>query len=297
MRIFHHSQHRSHSSFIILFIVLVIQVSCVSIKPSTVQLSAQVGERISEMEKLHQLAIQRYFDMEKQKIEDFLSKTWEPLFLKNFIGTSQILQLLQNVKKVDDNGKSILKEGISLYLEDKSEADKAATELVNKLTETRKEEDGVVRTILAKYVEDKNLNTAVIHVSSLLGTDEPARIIFDFTEAAHQEMQAQRKEMLAPIEEARAEAVATLSEAYAEMIRGQSTITGRLEAAAKRSGQQDELLDRLGVGKIPAELTDKMISISEKVNEGLSKAQEVANKQKNGDGGDILSAIKDALKK
>src|SRR5690606_33146561 len=136
------------------------------------------------------------------------------------------------------------------------EADKAATELVNKSTETRKEEDGVVRTILARYVEDQKLNSAVIHISSLLGTDEPARIIFDFAEAAHQEMQAQRKEMLEPIEKARAEAVATLSEAYAEMIRGQSTITGRLEAAAKRSGQQDELLDKLGVGKIPAELTD-----------------------------------------
>ena len=183
------------------FYILLYCASCTSIKPSTVQLSSEVGERITEMEKLHQTAIQRYFDAEKQKVEDFLTDTWEPLFLKNFIGTSQVLGLLQNVSKIDDKGQNILKKGITIYLADKSEADKAASELVEKITESRKGEDNAVRTILSRYIEGNKLDAAVIHITSLLGTDEPARIIFDFAEAAHKEMDAQRKEMLAPIEQ------------------------------------------------------------------------------------------------
>jgi hypothetical protein len=276
------------------FFFISLFVGCVSIKPSTVQLSVAVGERLSEMEKIHQLAIQKYFDMEKQKVEDFLTNTWEPQFLKNFLGTSQVLDMLQNVSKIDDRGRRSIKSGISRYLTDTSEAERATKELVAKLTETRKGEDGLVRTVLTKFVENNKLDAAVIHVSSLLGTDEPARIILDFAEAAHEEMLAQRKEMLAPIEQARAEAVASLSEAYAELIRGQSTITGRLEAAARRSKQQDELLNKLGVGQVPKELVDKMTDITNKVNKGLGAANTAVKKLKDGEG--VISAFKDAFK-
>lgn len=274
--------------------VLSLFIGCVSIKPSTVQLSTQVGERLSEMEKIHQLAIQKYFDMEKQKVEDFLTNTWEPQFLKNFLGTSQVLDMLQNVAKVDDRGRNAIKNGIARYLIDTSEAERATKELVAKISETRKGEEGLVRSVLSNFVENNKLDAAVIHVSSLLGTDEPARIILDFAEAAHEEMLAQRKEMLAPIEQARAEAVASLSEAYAELIRGQSTITGRLEAAARRSKQQDELLNKLGVGEVPKELVDKMTDISNKVNKALGAASSAVKKLQDGDS--VISAFKEAFK-
>lgn len=270
--------------------------ACVSIKPSTVELSTQVGQRMSEMEKIHQLALQRYFDMEEKRIEDFLTNTWEPLFLKNFLGTSGILQLLQNTAAIDDKGKRILAEGIALYLTDRTEADKAATDLVAKLTTSRKDEAAMVKSVLVRYVEDKKLENAVTHIVALLGTDEPAQIILEFAEAAHREMLAQRKEMLAPLQQARAEAVSTLSEAYAELIRGQSTITGRLEAAAKRSKQQDELLGKLGVKPVSVALATKMADVSGKVTNALTKAQEVVDKQKPGEKINIVSAIKDALR-
>ncbi|MGZ8556764.1 MAG: hypothetical protein ACXWWC_00445 [Chitinophagaceae bacterium] len=285
----------AHLSILFLLLLTTFTFSCVSIQPSTVQLSAQVGERMSEMEKLHQLAIQRYFDMEKEKVENFLTNTWEPLFLKNFLGTSGVLQLLQNVSKIDERGKNILKEGITEYLTDKSEAEKAANDLISRLNESRKGEEGAVRTVLNKYVEDKKLDAAVIHISSLLGTDEPARIIFDFAEAAHREMQVQRKEMLAPIEQARTEAVASLSEAYAELIRGQSTITGRLQAAGKRSKQQDELLDKLGIGQITKEVTTRLANVSSKVDKALSVANNLIDKGKNNNADSILNSLRSSL--
>lgn len=267
--------------------------SCVSIKPTTVELSAQVGQRISEMQNIHQLALQRYFDMEKQKVEDFLTNTWEPLFLKNFLGTSNILALLQNVSRMDEQTKNILKEAMTPYLMDKTKAEKLTTDLVGKISVIRKGEDEIVRTTLTGAVAPERLDAAVIHISSLLGTDEPARIIFDFAEAAHQEMQAQRKELLAPIEEAKAQAAAALSEAYSELIRGQSTITGRLEAAAKISKQQDELLGKLGISRISKEATDRLTSISSKVNDALKAVGDA----KGGDAGAILKALKEGLNK
>lgn len=269
-------------------------ISCVSIKPSTVQLSAEVGERISEMQGIHQLALQRYFDMEKQKVETFLTEKWEPLFLRNFLGTSRVLPMLQNVAKIDDKGRAAIREAIALYLVDKKEADKAAKELVDKVSDSRRGEDGVIRTVLTRFVEDNQVDAAVIHVSSLLGTDEPARIIFDFAEAAHKQMLAQRNEMLAPIEQARAEAMAALAEGYSELIRGQSTITGRLEAAAKRSRQQDELLDKLKL-RISDDVVNRMAGFSAQVNQALSAANAIIEKRKEGGSGDIISTIRDGL--
>ena len=276
------------------FFLAILQTACVSIKPSTVQLSNEVGQRLSEMEKIHHLALSRYFDMEQQRVEEFLTNTWEPLFLKNFLGTSNILSLLQQAPSIAEQQRLILKEGIALYLDDKAEADRAAKELFAKLSDSRKGEEEVVKTVLTRYIDKDQLNRAVVHINRLLLSEDPARIIFEFTEAAHQQMQAQRKEMLAPILAARMEALASLSASYAELIRGQSTITGRLQAAARRSKQQDELLNQLKLNPSEA-LVDKMTSITSKVNRALSVAQSAANAKKEGSTNDALKAIKDAL--
>lgn len=257
------------SLFTVLLLSLILT-SCGSvIRSSTVQLSADVGNRITEMEALHQLALQRYFDMEKAKVEDFLTQTWEPLFLKNFLGTSQVLQMLQNVSRIDETNRNQLQAAFADYLTDPSEAKKATDDLVGKLNESRKAEDGVIRTIVTDYVEDDKIDAAVIHITSLLGTDDPARIIFDFTQAAHVEMNAKREALLAPIEHAKAEAAAELSGAYAQLIRGQSTITGRLEAAAKVSNEQDKLLGALGFNRATKTLQTKLSNFTTNVDKAL----------------------------
>jgi hypothetical protein len=269
--------------------------SCVSIKPSTVQLSAEVGARISEMEKLHQMAVQRYFDMEKQKVGDFMKSTWEPLFLKNFLGTSQVLDALQKVSTFSADTRMVLQESIAKYLDDTTEAPKATADLIKALDAARSAEPGVVRTTLQRFVNDNKLDAAVIQVSSVLGTDEPARIIMDFAQAAHDEMDARRKSLMEPIEQARLETSAALSEAYAELIRGQSTITGRLEAAARVSRQQDELLDKLRLNDISKTVTDKLSSITTAVNKALNDANNALQGVDPNNKSKVLSDLKKAL--
>jgi hypothetical protein len=197
-------------------VINLVFVSCVSIKPSTVELSTEVGKRIVDMQNSHQILVSRYFDLEKKKIEDFITETWEPKFLANFMKTSNVMEILKTDPK-------------------------------------------------------------------------PENVIMDFADAAHVEMQKQRNLMLAPIEEAKLQSTTALNDAYAELIRGQSTITGRLEAATKRSQQQDELVGKLKLGDISTKATESLVNISTKVQNALDKAKSV-------DVSAVLKTLTDALK-
>ncbi|MEM9821823.1 MAG: hypothetical protein AAF985_12155 [Bacteroidota bacterium] len=289
------------SSLLSLFLLVFFLSSCGSvIRQSTVQLSADVGNRITEMEHLHQLAIQRYFDVEKKKVEDFLTNTWEPLFLKNFLGTSQILQLLQNTSKIDESLQNQIKDVFSEYLTDPSEAGEASQKLVNALNQSRDSEEGVVKTVVSDYVEDDKITAATIHINSLLGTDSPAKLILDFAEAAHTEMNSRRQSLLAPIEQARSETIAELSAAYAELVRGQSTITGRLEAAAKVSQEQDRLLGVLGVNNATQKLQSKLSNFTTKIDGALGIVNGLAAEDSSGNvnlPSNILQTLQSELEK
>jgi hypothetical protein len=220
--------------------------------------------------------------MEREKIEDFLTNTWEPLFLENFLGTSQVLQQLQNVSAIDDFNRNNIQVAFASYLTDASEAKEATDAVVNKLNSTRKNEGSAIRSIVSDFVEDDQIDACVIHITSLLGTDEPARIIFEFAEAAHIEMNNRRRSLLAPLEQAQAETVAELSAAYAELISGHSTITGRLEAAAKVTEQQDQLLGTLGINKTTKDLQAKLVDLTTKVDEALSSAGKIITTDSSG---------------
>lgn len=204
------------NKLIVLHFAFYFLTSCVSIKPSTVELSDEVGKRIVDMQTSHQILVSRYFDLEKKRIEDFITETWEPKFLTNFMKTSNVMELLKTDPK-------------------------------------------------------------------------PEKVIMEFADAAHVEMQKQRNSMLAPIEEAKLQTTTALNDAYSELIRGQSTITGRLEAAAKRSTQQDELVGKLKLTDVSNKITTDLASFSTKLQEALAKAKNVDLTQ-------VLKTITDALK-
>jgi hypothetical protein len=210
------TNNRQSLNGFVLLISLSFLTSCVSIKPSTVELSDEVGKRIVDMQSSHQILVSRYFDLEKKRVEDFLTETWEPKFLTNFMKTSNVMEILKTDPK-------------------------------------------------------------------------PENVIMDFADAAHVEMQKQRNLMLAPIEEAKLQTATALNDAYSELIRGQSTITGRLEAAAKRSTQQDELVGKLKLTDVSNKITTDLTGFSTKLQDALAKA-------KNVDLTAVLKTITDALK-
>jgi len=277
---------------IYLSILTLILSGCFSINPSTVQLSERVGVQLAEMETLHILTVQRYFDGEREKIKHCLTNTWEPLFLKNFLGTSNVLSMLQNVSTFEDTTRENITEGLKLYLNDPTESEAAAKTILDNLNISRQGEQEAVRSVLNDYVEDDRLEAATVHISSLLGSDNAAQIILEFAEAAHEEMQAQREALLAPLEAKRETVIAELSGAYSVLVRGQSTITGRLDAASKRTGDRDFLMDKLGVGKTPDLIMQQLSGISTQVDKALSGANRVLNKGE----GDPIKGVIDILK-
>jgi hypothetical protein len=163
---------------IVPFLLLLLYLAgCATISPSAVQLSSEVGSRITEMEELHQLALQRYFEVEKRRVEDFLKNEWEPLFLKNFLGTSGILKDLQKTREIDENMRLVMLETASEYLSDPDEAENLVNELRSGLNNARKGEPDLIRSLLKRYIEDDLIDAAATHFTSILGTDDRRRLM------------------------------------------------------------------------------------------------------------------------
>lgn len=80
-----------------------------TIGPAPAKLSAEVGDRISEMHELHQLALKHYFESERKQVETFLQEKWVPLFLKNFLSTSQLMEDLRHLDKESNQLPLIIK--------------------------------------------------------------------------------------------------------------------------------------------------------------------------------------------
>jgi hypothetical protein len=108
-------------------------------------------------------------------------------------------------------------------------------------------------------------------------------------------MLERRRQLVVPVELARMEAVSTVSEAYAELIRGQGAITGRLEAAARISRQQDALLHGVGLDSIANGVTGKLLGISEKVTRAINEAEKAIKKTGNNNSIDVIETLRKNL--
>ena len=291
---FNEERPRPRHILILSFVFLFFFTGCATIRQPTVDLSAEIGKRINEMQELHLLAINQYFDMEVTKVVDFLENKWEPTFLKNFWAISGIEQMLQNVQHFDPD-RTALEEALSGYLLDPSEAEQAIGKLALRINDSRKTEKIVVRSLLSDYVEDDQLEAATLHITSLLGTDSAAQLVLEFAEAAHDQMNEQRMLMLGPIEQLRSEAVAELTVAYADIIRGQSTLTGRLQAAAKLTEEKDRALQAMGVKDFADGLKQKLGNVSVAVDKALNKVDSMIPGIENMEEGEIINALPGAV--
>lgn len=96
-------QWQRFSAVLVVFCAIVIfNVGCATMGPAPAKLSAEVGDRISEMQGLHQLALKRYFESERKRVETFLQEEWVPLFLKNFLSTSELMEDLMHLESASD---------------------------------------------------------------------------------------------------------------------------------------------------------------------------------------------------
>lgn len=269
----------TYFNFVKFVSIAIVIAGCGTISPATVQLSTELTLRSKDLEKSHIAAFNGFFDSEQQRIDKFLKEKWIPLYLRNFLGTSQILEDLKKRESIGIQTRSIIKEAVAGYLTDPDEeAMKLSDEIVDKLNSLRRNENNTIRDIVKEYIPANKQEAAIIHVTSLLNVETPAVLIMDFAEEANKTISNQRRELLAPIEEARRNALKELSSAYADLYTGQAMITGRLEAAARKDQQQAGLINALSKEGTAAKINQKLATFSKALNNVFTDIESVQEK-------------------
>ncbi|UCE23158.1 MAG: hypothetical protein JSU74_07575 [Candidatus Zixiibacteriota bacterium] len=274
---------------------------CATMGPAPAKLSAEVGDRVAEMEGLHLHAIKSFFDSERKRVEDFLEKRWIPLYLRNFLGTSRLMEEIERSKSIGDEDKEALKIALEDYLDDPDEAEKAADEIVAAISGVRNQESEKIRGVLKKYVEDELVDAALYHIVSLVGAPDPGLIILEWAQDAQEQINLQRRDMLQPLDEAERTITSELIAAYADIQKANGVVTARLEAAAKLKESQDRMLETFGVRDEVGKLRSKLADISHAVGQGIAKASGViddmdeATTEDKGLLNDAISVLKEEL--
>jgi hypothetical protein len=75
---------------------------CASIPPEAPELSAQLGTRISSLEAAHTRLVEEYFAGKREKVEDFLTSAWTPVFAREFFSDPAVEAMWQKVAASDD---------------------------------------------------------------------------------------------------------------------------------------------------------------------------------------------------
>ena len=199
--------------------VIIVGLGCASfvgcaakIPAGAVQLSRIVGQQISVVQASHEMAVAYYFDLSRERVEDFLVQQWIPVFLENFVPDSALLEKLQSPKPFDD-----------------ARVDRLRQELV-----------GV-------GLNGDELTRVVGAVESAFGDATRGREILQFAEAAVGEIETQRRALVEPLSNQEQVALTALRATYAQLLEAQVTITAHLESAREVQVQQDLLLQRFNL--------------------------------------------------
>jgi regulator of sigma D len=68
--------------------------ACASVPPEAAELSRIAGQRVAALQAAHEAAITSYFELSRQRVEDFLDNRWVPQFLADFVPSSGLLQMM-----------------------------------------------------------------------------------------------------------------------------------------------------------------------------------------------------------
>ena len=222
--------------------------SCAKVPEEAVSLSIVVGNRIAVVQTSHEKFVRKYFDLARMRVEDFLVNRWIPEFLETFVQDAKLMKKLENPKPFEQ-----------------AEIDQLREEL-------------------QRVVQARKLNQAVSAVESALGDSERGKITLEFAEAALEEIQAQRTELIQPLNQLETTAVAEIRGAYAELIQMQSSVTAFVKSVRKVNVEQDAILQRLGLLKARDQAVDRVISLNDRIvslTQQAGTAKEIIAKIKN----------------
>jgi len=206
--------------------------SCVSVPQDAVVLSNLVGTQIAEHRASHEEFVRLYYARSRDVVEMFLRDRWVPEYLERFVGQSGVMDLLATPDEVfgDDTLERLREEILAVS------------------------GIGEVRTPLI-----------IEAVSRVIGDSERGEIMLDFARVALDEIEAQRSELIEPMNQQERVVLDHLAESYAQLQQAQTQVTAYLASAREVTRSQDEILDAMGIRRFRDDALERAVRLSEEL--------------------------------
>ncbi len=214
---------------------------CMKVSQQSVVLSSVVTQRISAMQASHEAFVTSYFRATSERIEDFISHRWIPVFLENFVA------------KADSHG-----HGLDEVLEE-------ATPF------TPEQETRLKASLLSAGVT--NPEPVLKALRHALGGAERGEIVLQFAEAAASEIMRKRKSLLNPIKELERKTLQELRLSYAQIQEAQSAVVGHLRSLKSVQDEQDKVLQKVGLLEKRDRVVEKAIDVNESITSILDSGE------------------------
>jgi hypothetical protein len=89
--------------------------------------------------------------------------------------------------------------------------------------------------------------------------------MLDFAQVAMAEIEAQRSELLDPLDQQEQEVLEYLAESYAQLQQAQAQVTAYLASVQEVTRAQDEVLETMGIRELRDDAFDRAVRLSERL--------------------------------
>lgn len=204
--------------------------ACARVPSQAVVLSRTVGQRLVDLQTSHEAFVRAYFQVTRQRLNDFLVNQWTPTFLGKFVETSDLMNKLQNVQPLTDEQKSRL-----------------------------------LASLQAASISSSDQSKVMQAVSSTLGSADRGNLVLQFSKAAMEQIELKKKSLLDPVDELERQTLTELAKSYTQIQEAQSTVTAHLSSISKVTEEQDKVLKQLGLFQTRDAVIDKAIDANQKI--------------------------------
>jgi hypothetical protein len=225
-------------------VVFLLVFGCASAPRETVELAEIVDRQIAEMQASHEKFVRLYYGKLRDDVDHFMEQKWIPQFLANVVeGTGPSSEQFRNDLDM-------------------------AYKLATLDWESAVQIDGI---------QDENVRRAVRGALETLVAQEQATlgmVLLDFSEAAQEQINKQRKLLVQPIDEQEGYVLDQLRAGYADLLRGSTAIKGYLMSVVDLVEQRDVILRKVGALETQRKMMDLAVGLSDGAVRTLDVAEE-----------------------
>jgi hypothetical protein len=218
---------------------LLLTTSCASVPKEAVELSTLVGEQITSVQASHEAFVSEYFRVSRERLEDFLQYRWVPEFMTTFVRDADLIALLEVPEPFDETELARLEQELAgLGLVQPGEAEVLAA------------------------------------VKRALGDEERGQILLEFAQAAIEQIEAQRRELLDPLDALELETLEVLRETYADLGAAQASVTAYLHSVRDVAVERDRILEELDLLEARGRAVTSAVSLNDSIQDLLARSGE-----------------------